>query len=1013
MQLAQALRLINRWEPFSKLSTERKAKLAESLQVIRLRPGQKLYDFQDLPPGVAILAEGQMRLLALDEREEPFTLYRLTPGDQAGQIGLLRGVTGFSLAASQPSILWMMPQFNFLKAISENIELQNEFTQSNIEELYGVSVQTTSPLSRTKTEIKERVREIIEEKTEKHEVLLLQPGEHTLGSKWGPWLVSSSNIAGCKPGEELLGPLSLTVQGKIPARLISKSATAPKTDTKADLVVNDDNNNMINSKGSEIITVPIEAEIVDGNEKEISTAIVAVEKQHEALEDWYGKLGDNGSFPHLEGSGPIETPMAVLRMLARYFDIPFRKDVLKRIIEDQIRRNSDYGNEEIGLIQLAAIADLLGLRATQVNVTNNQVSRLQLPAIVLIKNKPAIIWSSDIVGQVLISHPSEGQKKFHITDIDGRNEDGTIQSLSIQRSKVSPKRRFGLSWFVPSIQQHKSVLIQVFVASFFVQLFGLLNPLLIQQIIDAVISQGNVSSLNVLGTLLVGMSLAQAVLSSLRTYLFADTTNRIDIALGSTIIDHLLRLPLGYFSDRPVGEVSSRINELEKIRRFLTGTALTVILDAVFAVIYIAVMLLYSVQLTIWSLIVVPLFVGLTLITAPIIRKQLRDQAEANARVQSHLVETVGGMETIKGQSMEIHSRWRWQQLYGGQISSGFKNVVTSTAAGSASQFLEQLSGLMVLWIGASLVLKGEMSLGQLIAFRILAGYVTSPLLRIANLWQNFQETALSLERLADIVDHPQELEVTGEQKPPIPPVVGSVEYNGVNFRFVEQGPLNLANVNFKVESGSFVGVVGSSGSGKSTMLKMLTRLYEINEGQILIDGNDISKVDLYSLRAQIGVVPQDSLLFDGSVMSNIALSRPDASFEEVVLAAQTACAHEFIQAMPAGYNSSVGERGAGMSGGQRQRMAIARMILRRPRLLILDEATSALDVDTERRLTANLIELYQDSTVFFITHRLASLKAADTILVMDQGALVEKGTHEELMELDGRYATLYYQQEM
>ena len=1013
MQLAQALRLINRWEPFSKLSTERKAKLAESLQVIRLRPGQKLYDFQDLPPGVAILAEGQMRLLALDEREEPFTLYRLTPGDQAGQIGLLRGVTGFSLAASQPSILWMMPQFNFLKAISENIELQNEFKQSNIEELYGVSVQTTSPLSRTKTEIKDRVREIIEEKTEKLEVLLLQPGEHTLGSKWGPWLVSSSNIAGCKPGEELLGPLSLTVQGKIPARLISKSATAPKTEIKADLVVNDDNNNMINSEGSEIITVPIEAEIVDSNEKEISTAIVAVEKQHEALEDWYGKLGDNGSFPHLEGSGPIETPMAVLRMLARYFDIPFRKDVLKRIIEDQIRRNSDYGNEDIGLIQLAAIADLLGLRATQVNVTNNQVNRLQLPAIVLIKNKPAIIWSSDIVGQVLISHPSEGQKKFHITDIDGRNEDGTIQSLSIQRSKVSPKRRFGLSWFVPSIQQHKSVLIQVFVASFFVQLFGLLNPLLIQQIIDAVISQGNVSSLNVLGTLLVGMSLAQAVLSSLRTYLFADTTNRIDIALGSTIIDHLLRLPLGYFSDRPVGEVSSRINELEKIRRFLTGTALTVILDAVFAVIYIAVMLLYSVQLTIWSLIVVPLFVGLTLITAPIIRKQLRDQAEANARVQSHLVETVGGMETIKGQSMEIHSRWRWQQLYGGQISSGFKNVVTSTAAGSASQFLEQLSGLMVLWIGASLVLKGEMSLGQLIAFRILAGYVTSPLLRIANLWQNFQETALSLERLADIVDHPQELEVTGEQKPPIPPVVGSVEYNGVNFRFVEQGPLNLANVNFKIESGSFVGVVGSSGSGKSTMLKMLTRLYEINEGQILIDGNDISKVDLYSLRAQIGVVPQDSLLFDGSVMSNIALSRPDASFEEVVLAAQTACAHEFIQAMPAGYNSSVGERGAGMSGGQRQRMAIARMILRRPRLLILDEATSALDVDTERRLTANLIELYQDSTVFFITHRLASLKAADTILVMDQGVLVEKGTHEELMELDGRYATLYYQQEM
>ena len=328
-------------------------------------------------------------------------------------------------------------------------------------------------------------------------------------------------------------------------------------------------------------------------------------------------------------------------------------------------------------------------------------------------------------------------------------------------------------------------------------------------------------------------------------------------------------------------------------------------------------------------------------------------------------------------------------------------------------QFLEQLSGLVGLWVGASLVLRGELTLGQLIAFRILAGNVTSPLLRMANLWQNFQETSLSLERLADIVDHPQELEITGEQKPPIPPLIGQVNYSGVGFRFAESGSKQLDNINFEIPAGSFVGVVGSSGSGKSTMLKLLTRLYEPEEGVIRIDGNDISKVDLYSLRAQIGVVPQDSLLFDGSVLSNIALTRPDAGFEEVVLASQVACAHEFIEAMPAGYNSSVGERGAGMSGGQRQRMAIARMILRRPRLLVLDEATSALDVDTERRLTANLMELYKESTVFFITHRLASLKAADLILVMDQGALVEQGTHEDLMALEGRYATLYHQQEV
>lgn len=1003
MQLASALRLIGGWHPFSTLPQPVQARLAESMQALKLRPGQKLYDYDDLPPGVALIANGQMRLLALDERNEPFTLRRLGAGDTAGDVSLLRGVTGQALAASQPSQLWLLPQDAFLKAVMASPALQLALAKPNLEELFDVAASSPSPRIPSRQDLRDWASNQLELSSDQHQVLLLPPGEHHFDSSWGPWLVSSSNLAGATPGEELLGPLKLLVKGKLPARLLAKSSATPPIEMPNVLILSSDSGDKEPEQA--------EAELLEPDWQESSSAIVVVERQQDALEDWYGRLGDDGTFPHLSGEGPVEGAMAVLRMLARFFDLPFRKDVLRRILEDQLRR--DESGQGIGLIQLAAVADLMGLRASPMDVNDAQVSRLQFPVIAMASTGPVVIWTSDQVGQVLVSDPASGQGPMAIASLDQRNEEGTLPLLCIERSQQTPTKRFGLSWFLPALKQHKGVLIQVLVASFFVQLFGLLNPLLIQQIIDAVISQGNVSSLNVLGTLLVAMGLAQAVLSSLRTYLFSDTTNRIDISLGSTIIDHLLRLPLGYFADRPVGEVSSRINELQKIRRFLTGTALTVVLDAVFAVLYIAVMLLYSVQLTFWSLAVVPLFVGVTFISAPIIRKQLREQAEANARVQSHLVETLGGMETIKGQSMEIHSRWRWQQLYGGQIQSGFRNVVTSTAAGSTSQFLEQLSGLVVLWVGASLVLRGDLTLGQLIAFRILASNVTSPLLRMANLWQNFQETSLSLERLADIVDHPQELEITGDQKPPIPPVLGKVEYSGVGFRFSEQGAMNLMNVNFEIDPGSFVGVVGSSGSGKSTMLKLLTRLYEPQEGVIRIDGNDISKVDLYSLRAQIGVVPQDSLLFDGSVLSNIALTRPDASFEEVVLAAQVACAHDFIQSMPAGYNSSVGERGAGMSGGQRQRMAIARMILRRPRLLVLDEATSALDVDTERRLTANLMELYKESTVFFITHRLASLKAADLILVMDQGALVEQGTHEELMGLDGRYATLYHQQEV
>ena len=1003
MQLTLALRVVNSWEPFSSLPQDAKAKLADALKSLQLRPGQKLYDYNQLPPGVALVARGQMRLLALDERNDPFTLKRVGVANTVGQFSLLRGVTGQALAAAQPSQLWLLPKQDFLQALLDHPSLQRAFAVPSLEELYSVVASSSSPRLPAPQELRDWASNQIEESRDQQQVLLIPPGDHSFGSDWGPWLASSSNIGGVAPGEELLGPLKLTVKGKLPARLLAKSGATPPVELPSVFVVAPE-------AGAEDVQ-SMEAELLEPDWQESSAAIVAVERQQEALEDWYGRLNDDGSYPHLSGEGPVEQPLACLRMLARWFDLPFRKDVLTRILEDQLQR--DQEQKGIGLLQLAAISDLMGLRASQLSIEEVKVPRLPMPALAMGSNGPVVIWAVDPSSQLVVSDPVTGQGLIQATDLPGWSEDGKLDVLCIERSAKTPKKRFGLNWFIPALQEHKGVLAQVLIASFFVQLFGLLNPLLIQQIIDAVISQGNVSTLNVLGTLLVAMGLAQAVLSALRTYLFSDTTNRIDISLGSTIIDHLLRLPLGYFADRPVGEVSSRLNELEKIRRFLTGTALTVVLDAVFAVIYIAVMLLYSVQLTFWALGVVPLFVGVTFVSAPVIRKQLRDQAQANARVQSHLVETLSGMETVKGQSMEIHSRWRWQQLYGSQIQSGFRNVVTSTAAGSASQFLEQLSGLVVLWIGASLVLKGQLTLGQLIAFRILASYVTSPLLRMANLWQSFQETALSLERLADIVDHPQELEITGEQKPPIPPIQGQVEYSSVSFRFSEQGPLQLSNVSFNIQPGSFVGVVGSSGSGKSTTLKLLTRLYEPLEGVIRIDGNDISKIDLYSLRAQIGVVPQDSLLFDGTVLSNIALTRPDASFEEVVLAAQVACAHEFIQSMPSGYSSSVGERGAGLSGGQRQRMAIARMVLRRPRLLVLDEATSALDVDTERQLTSNLMQLYRDSTVFFITHRLASLKQADLILVMDQGALVEQGTHEELMKLDGRYATLYHQQEV
>ena len=958
----------------------------EMLQPLRLSPGQALHDRDHLPPGVLLIAQGDMRLLGLDQRKEAFTLQRFGSGEIVGGELLLRGINGLTLTAATAVEGSLLPAERFFQLLDRQPEHLRQFCSLSAWELWAAAASRQDPRYPTAQELLRWARQACE--LSDQPIRLLAPGSHELGLSDGSWLVSSDNIEGETLGTVLQSPCRLEVLGRLPARLLPLPSHWPPQRQLEPL--------------EDPLTAPAEKSIT-------TTAPPTPQVQREALEDWYGRLHNDGSYPQQNGKGPVEEPLACLRMLARHFDLPFRRDVLSRILNDQLKRS---GQGALPLQAVAAICDLLGLRTTGLQPNSaDLLTRLPFPAITLLNGHPLVLWQAR-QQQLLIGDPVAGQRWIDAAELLEQSAGEQLPVLCLERSASTPKARFGFSWFVPAIQKHRNALLQVVITSFFVQLLGLFNPLLIQQIIDAVISQGNYSSLNVLGTLLVAMALAQALLGSLRTYLFSDTTNRIDISLGATIIHHLLRLPLGYFAKRPVGEVSSRIAELEKIRSFLTGTALTVLLDAVFSVVYIAVMLLYSVPLTFAALGVLPLFVGLTMGVAPIIRRQLRQQAEANARVQSHLVETLSGMETVKGQGMELPSEWRWEQLYGGQIEAGFRNTITSTAAGSANQFLGQVSGLIVIWFGAMLVLEGKMTLGQLIAFRILSGYVTSPLLRLASLWQNFQETALSLERLSDIVDHREEIEIAGENLPPIPPLQGAISYEGVNFRFGSSGPLQLLNVNFEIPAGSFIGIVGSSGSGKSTLLKLLTRLFDPLEGTIRIDGYDIAKVDLYSLRSQVGVVPQDSLLFDGTVQANIALTRPDASFEEITGAAQVACAHDFIQALPGGYSSSVGERGSALSGGQRQRMAIARMVLKRPRLLVLDEATSALDVDTEQQVTRNLAEVYRGSTVLFITHRLGSLRHADRILVMHQGSLVEQGSHSDLMKLGGRYATLYRQQE-
>ena len=705
----------------------------------------------------------------------------------------------------------------------------------------------------------------------------------------------------------------------------------------------------------------------------------------------------------------IEESVACFRTIGDILDVPIKNDLIRKSLNENIKESPKV----VKLPLFSAIAEAIGLKSQLLELPLSLLNRLKTPSVVRTKDSELFVLLENKNNKFLISRPRFGIKTYKINELEAlASKESTFQILTLSTTSNTPQNKFGLKWFLPAIKKNRKPLIEVLVASLFVQIFQLMNPLIIQQIIDNVLGQGGVRTLPVLAILLFAFSIFENILTAVRTNLFIETTNRIDISLGEQVIDHLLRLPLSFFDKRPVGELSSRLGELEQIRSFLTSTALTVVLDAVFSIIYIAVMLLYSWVLTIVALLVAPLLALMTVSVSPIVRRQLRQKAELNAQTQNHLVEVITGIQTVKAQNFELKARFKWKNRYSKYITESFKNAVTSTTYNSINQFLNQASSLAVLCVGAYLVIVGRLTLGELIAFRIISGYVISPLLRLANLYQNFQQTNVSIERLSDIINTPQESSTKDASKIPMPKILGALQFENISFRFAEKGALNLSKVSLEIPKGKFVAVVGESGSGKSTLTKLIARLYEPLEGRILIDNVDISKVELNSLRNQIGVVPQDSILFDGTVQENISLTNPDAPIEDVVKAAEIACAHEFIMKLPTGYSSDVGERGSNLSGGQRQRIAIARSILQNPNLLIMDESTSALDFKTERKVSLNLMEFFRDKTVLFITHRLNSIVHADLIVTMHQGRVEEQGTHSELMTMRGRYYSLYKQQE-
>ncbi len=984
--------------PFAQLPDQVIADLTEQAQFVRYRMGQTVLMREQMPAQITIIYTGQIRLLGYDPQTKmPITLRLMEIGELVGWAGVLRGKSCETAIASVDTVCLQIPIAFFQKMVAKHTQLEAAFVYTaQLIEVYDLLGQVLQEKANSDALMSacgaSDLKELAVMLTPIAVVRNLAPGKLPMKDLDSnrTWLVSSGVIAGYEvgknisPREEDSGQDIVVAKPNI-ARLVGVPALE-EADLSGDLTSTFYNPTAFSPTGLGIPFAP---------DQPIAGDVGPVESVR----------GSRGKLPFVSGRGVHDSTMACFKMLAKYFRLTFKQDTINRILTNQLRNGSSLSLQTCG-----AIAEMQGMNAQMIRVPTASIGKLTAPILIPWEDSFAIIYEVS-EKEYTLAIPSVGIRRLKpATFSDMWGSSGEI--LLIQPPKAASAEKFGLTWFIPAVKKHRKVLIEVLVASLFVQLFGLANPLMTQLIIDKVLMQNSPATLNTFGVLLIAMAIVEAILTALRTNLFVDTTNRIDLSLGSEIIDHLLRLPLSYYEKRPVGELATRINELENIRQFLTGTALTVVLDAIFSVVYIVVMLYYSPLLTLVALATLPAFAILTWIVSPIVRKQLRVKAERNAETQSYLVEVVGGIQTIKAQNIELRTRWQWQQRYARYVSAGFKTATTSTNAGAISGFLNKFSSLLLLWVGAYLVLDNKLTLGQLIAFRIIAGYTTQPLLRLVQLWQSFQETALSLERLGDIIDTPQEVTEEDLNNIPLPSIEGAVKFENLNFSFPGSPALQLNNVNLAFEPGQFIGIVGLSGSGKSTLMKLVPRLYAPKSGRILIDGYDINKVELYSLRRQVGVVLQDTLLFNGTIQENIALTNPEATSEQIIEAAKIAAAHEFIMDLPSGYNTKVGERGSALSGGQRQRIAIARTVLQNPQLLILDEATSALDYDSERQVCVNLAAAFEGKTVFFITHRLSTIRSADVIVMMDKGLVVEQGTHNDLMALKGRYYCLYQQQE-
>ena len=674
---------------------------------------------------------------------------------------------------------------------------------------------------------------------------------------------------------------------------------------------------------------------------------------------------------------------------------------------EQIRHNQAARSQPLDALDMLRAAKAAGLKARMVSTTWERLAATPLPAVAKRRDGRFFIIAKVDEERALIQDPLEQRPLTLPRAVVEPAWSGELLLLTRRAGLDLATVRFGVGWFLPALMKYRRLFGEVLLASFVLQLFALVSPLFFQVVVDKVLAHRSMTTLDVLVLGLAVVSIFETVLGGLRTYIFTHTASRVDVTLGARLFDHLLALPLAYFQARRVGDSVARVRELDRIRDFLTGSALTLVIDLFFTVVFLAVMWWYSPALTSVVLASLPVYAAISLAVTPILRRRLEAKFALSAENQAFLVESVSGVETLKAMAVEPEMRRHWEEKLAASVAAGFRAANLGSIAGQAVQLVNKLAMAALLYIGAQEVVAGSLTVGALVAVNMLAGRVSSPVLRLAQLWNDFQQARISIDRLADILNTTAE-PAARPGRLPLPAVKGQIRFDRVVFRYRPDASPTLQGVDLTVEAGETIGIVGSSGSGKSTLTKLAQRLYVPESGRVLIDGVDLALVDVAWLRRQIGVVLQENVLFNRTVRDNIALADPGMPMEAVIAAARLAGAERFILSLPEGYDTIVGERGAGLSGGQRQRIAIARALATNPRILIFDEATSALDVESEAAIQANMREICANRTVLIVAHRLSTVRRCDRIVTVEEGRVAEQGSHDALIRSGGRYAELW-----